>query len=124
MPVWLGDGAEAARATPGPDEQITPGFNPTLKYGAVFGGFGVGYDSQNLPPRREMPLFTVVRTTGLTNRRPGENDTHGGGGLESGASGSSEPPVEHGRAWSTQRPSTHLVSLKVVMEHLKVTVKV
>lgn len=41
-----------------------------------------------------MPLGTIVRTTGLTNRRPGGNDTPGSGGLENGTNKSGGPSVE------------------------------
>ena len=32
MPTWFGDGADATGASPGPNEQIAPGFNPALGY--------------------------------------------------------------------------------------------
>ena len=46
MPAWSGNRAEAA---PGPDEQITTGFNPTLKCGAAFEFGAIGFDP-HIPP--------------------------------------------------------------------------
>ena len=76
LPAWFGDGADAAGASPGPDGHMPPGFNPALEYGAVFGLGAVGYDS-HIPLRKETPLGTMVRATGLANRPPGKK----GGGL-------------------------------------------